>query len=373
MKLVASQPLDRFPTDLAEVADDLVVLTARDSDAVLERFDAQLSRVWRNHLGTGAIALLAVQGTPWVLAPDGAWAVGEQGELVARVPIRPRDGMRPAAFAPVDDGFVFAWHHDAGAPMRPPVVERVDAAGTVLWSAILPVGAVGYSGVVQMSAADGWKPRPMAPWMPETWFATSRKLPVSANSALACYTEMPRSGIGHGYAVALADGALRFTTKTGPVSEVAPLGGGAFLVGYQGYGAFETLRYEPDGRVSDRWATHGHYLAGDRVRVVELENVLPSKMHLARLLPGGGVEKGAWLDGYYTSRPFRGPDGAAYFFRHGAVLAARDLSIDERLELAAPGGGLFSTVTVGGERGFYFAYSKAGEPGSTSLVRIAIA
>src|SRR6476619_5754152 len=36
MKLVASQPLDRFPTDLAEVADDIVVLTARDGDAVLE-------------------------------------------------------------------------------------------------------------------------------------------------------------------------------------------------------------------------------------------------------------------------------------------------------------------------------------------------
>src|SRR5689334_20838117 len=31
-----------------------------------------------------------------------------------------------------------------------------------------------------------------------------------------------------------------------------------------------------------------------------------------------------------------GSTGTAYFFRHGAVLAAHDLSIDERLRLAAP-------------------------------------
>jgi hypothetical protein len=61
----------------------------------------------------------------------------------------------------------------------------------------------------------------------------------------------------------------------------------------------------------------------------------------------------------------------AYFFRQGAVLATRNLSIDERLEVAALDDGLFSTAAVGRERGFYFAYSKAGAPGSTNLVRIA--
>ena len=132
-----------------------------------------------------------------------------------------------------------------------------------------------------MSADEGWKPRPMDPWSPETWFTTSRTLSFSGDAVLACFSEMPRSGIGFGYVVSLTDGALRFTTKIGPISEVAPLGGGAFSVGYQGYGAFETLRYDRDGHVREQWASHGYYLVGDGIRVIELENTPPSKMHLA--------------------------------------------------------------------------------------------
>jgi hypothetical protein len=368
MKLVATQPLDSFPIDLAAVAEDLVVLTFRDGDAVLDRYDSRLSRVWQRQLGTKALALKVVHGNLWVLAPDGVLVVGDNGEPLVRFPVQRRDGLQLAAFGSTGDGCLFAWE-PAGAQLRCPVIERVDAVGTTLWATNLQVRDVEDSGVTEMSAADGWKPRPMAPWKPQTWRTTSQELLISDDAALACYTEMPRSGIGYGYVVALADGALRFTTKTGPISEVAPLGAGAFLIGYQGYGAFETLRYERDGRISDRWASHGYYLPGGQIRVIEMENVLPSKMHLARLLPGSVVEKGAWLDGYYTSRPFQGPGGATYFFRQGAVVAARDLSIDERLELAVDDG-LFSTAAVGGEQGFYFAYSKTGLPGGVRLVRI---
>jgi hypothetical protein len=278
--------------------------------------------------------------------------------------------MRPSAVGSVDDGFVFAWQHDSRTPMRPPILERVNSDGTVRWSVSLPVGSVGYEGVVQMSADQGWEPRPMDPWFPATWFATSQTLTVSGDAVLACFSDVPRSGIGFGYVVSLTDGALRFTTQTGPISEVAPTGGGAFLVGYQGYGAFETLHYDRDGRVLERWASHGYYLVGDGVRVIELENTLPSKMHLVRLLPGGAVRKGEWLDGYYTSRPLLGADRMAYFFRKGAVLAARDLSIDERLVLTAPDDGLFSTAIAGGEQGFYLAYTQGAGRAGASLVRI---
>jgi hypothetical protein len=254
--------------------------------------------------------------------------------------------------------------------MRPPVLERVDLDSTIRWSVTLPVGSVGYEGVVTMRADEGWKPRPMEPWIPETWFTTSRMLTVSGDAVLVCFSDMPGSGIGFGYVASLTDGALRFTTQTGPISEVAPLGGGGFLVGYQGYGAFETLRYDRDGHVPERWASHGHYVVGDSVRVIELENTLPSKMHLARLLPGGAVTRGDWLDGYYTSRPLLGADGTAYFFRNGAVLAARDLRIEERLALTAPDDRLFSTGVGGGERSYYLAYVQATGRAGATLVRI---
>jgi hypothetical protein len=104
--------------------------------------------------------------------------------------------------------------------------------------------------------------------------------------------------------------------------------------------------------------------------VIELENVLPSKMHLARLLPGGAVTKGYWLDGYYTSRPLLNAGGTAYFFRKGAVLAERDLTIHERLQLTMPDNGLYSTEVVGSEQSFYLTYARAAERNGASLVRI---
>jgi hypothetical protein len=370
MKFITSRHLDRFPADLITVADSVVVLTSRDETPVLDAYDAHLAPLWSKRLEGHAVALLSVERTPWILDSEGVWAAGDGGACLVRVRVPPRDGMRLSAVGSVGDGFVFSWQHDIRAPMRPPILERVNVDGTLRWSIVLPVRSVGHAGVVQMSADEGWESRPMNPWLPATWFSTSRTLPVSGDALLACFSDMPQSGIGVGYVVSLSDGALRFTTQQGPISEVAPAGGGAFLVGYQGYGAFETLHYDRDGRVSERWASHGYYLVGDGVRVIELENTLPSKMHMVRLLAGGAVAKGEWLDGYYTSRPLLGADGTAYFFRKGAVLAARDLSIDERLVLIAPDDGVFSTAIAGGERGFYLAYTGGTGEAGARLVRI---
>jgi hypothetical protein len=52
------------------------------------------------------------------------------------------------------------------------------------------------------------------------------------------------------------------------------------------------------------------------------------------------------------------------------VLAARDLSIDERLVLTAPDDGVFSTAIAGGERGFYLAYTGGTGEAGARLVRI---
>lgn len=369
MKFVASRKLDGYADDLVTVADNVVVLTSRDEASFLECYDARLTPVWSKRLDHDAVAVFAADWTPWVLDQRGAWAFGDGGDCLVRVGMPPRERMRLSAVGSVGDGFVFVWEHDIHTPMAPPVLERVSADGTVRWSVVLPVESVSYGGVVQMSADEGWKPRSIDPWIPDSWLSKSSTLAVSGDAVLACFSDMPRSGIGFGYVVSLADGALRFTTKKGPIGKVAPTGEGAFLVGYQGYGAFETLHYDRDGRVLERWASHGHYLVGDGVRVIELENTLPSKMHLARLLPGGVVKKGERLDGYYTSRPLLGANGMAYFFRDGAVLAASDLSINERLVLTPPGDGLFSTAIAGGEQGFYFTYSN-GIKARKSLVRV---
>jgi hypothetical protein len=189
---------------------------------------------------------------------------------------------------------------------------------------------------------------------------------------LACIADMAGSGIGFWYVVSLSDGVLRFSTEQGPISEVAALGEGAFLVGYQCYDSFETLRYERDGRIRTRWSSHRYYvIRGEDIRVIELENRTESKSHLVRLLPDGLVEKGDWLDGYYTSPPFLRTDGTMFFIRRGAVLAARDITIDEHLEFSSSENSFYSNTVVGDDQGIYFAYDQhCNKVGGARLIRI---
>ena len=98
-----------------------------------------------------------------------------------------------------------------------------------------------------MRADEGWRPRTVDPWTPTTWVSTSSALDVSGDAVLACFFEMPRSGIGKGYVLSLADGTLRFMTKVGPIQETRVLGSGAFLARYHG-GTCEAVRYERDGK-----------------------------------------------------------------------------------------------------------------------------
>jgi hypothetical protein len=255
--------------------------------------------------------------------------------------------------------------------MLAPVVQRVRQDGTVGWTTTLPVGSVSHKGVVEMRRADDWHPEPIVPWTPKTWLSVSSRLDVSGDAVLACFSEMPRSGIGCGYVLSVADGTVRFTTTAGPISETAALGDGAFLVGYQGYGAFETLRYDRDGRVETHWASHGRYvIVGNDVRVMEMTNA-PRPMNLARLLPDGSVARGDCLEGYHSSWPCLRADGTVLFFRNGALFAARDLAIAERLGLCAPNDGIVSTAIAAGKEGVSFAlWGTAASDESPRLVRV---
>jgi hypothetical protein len=372
MKLVASRALARHPLNVVRLpGGELLVLAMNHAEALLEAYDPGLAPMWRVPCG-GIELLLAPDGTPWVLQKVGASAFGDQGACLAHIEARVPDGMRVSAFARVDDDLIFAFQPPHHGPLRAPILERVGSGGDVRWSTPLPVGVVADHGVVQMSADEGWKPRPVDAWTPRTWLSTSRTLDVSGDAVLACFSDMPVSGIGFGYVLSLDDGALRFTTKQGPIHATASLGGGAFLVGYQGYGAFETLRYERDGRTRTRWATHGHYVvASNDVRVIEMENVFPSKMHLARRTLGGEVIRGAWLDGYSTSLPCVHADGTVLFFRDGALQAARDLQIDDKLELCDSRDRIPSTQIVAGDQSAYFALGSAPSSGdSARLVRV---
>lgn len=224
------------------------------------------------------------------------------------------------------------------------------------------------------SREDNFAIMPARPWVPREWMIHKRHLCVSHDRLLAIFAEIMRSGIGAGYGINLGTGEVIYQTSPAPYHEVAPAAAaGRFLVGIQGYDAFETRLVDRDGNVITTWPSHGIVLAGDALRVIELENVIPSRCHVSTLRADGTVHHGVHLPGYYTSPVIVGTDGSIVFWRDDAVMC---VSPDgERLErllttpahgrahalaLAgrAPGRVVLSWSTTVEEHGVRMSYSK---------------
>lgn len=208
--------------------------------------------------------------------------------------------------------------------------------GRVLWRTDVPT-----SPLVPPKAVKGSNDRPFnrpaASWIP----ARPKPLLVSGNRVLAGFTDMPSTGVGIAFGLDLGSGTLRWSTLWQPLDEMAALGDGSFLVGAQGYGAFRTTQHDSEGRIVCAWQSHGRMVVqpDGRVRVIELENILPSKSHVAMLLPDGTVERRAPLPGYYTSELAALSDGTVVFWREGALFEATPEGALRRLAEVGPKGG----------------------------------
>ncbi|HWO26783.1 MAG TPA: hypothetical protein VNO30_48975 [Kofleriaceae bacterium] len=293
---------------------------------ILECLDESGGRRWQHALeprGLGELYApeqLAIDpaGIAWVLYADGLTGIAADGRLHARHLILREEDEQCGGFALLANGFLVSVFGIGRLASR---VLRLDASGAICWSTVLPVTDVSHRGVVQMTAASGWRATAMPPWQPHTWIPCNPPLVVSQDRVLARFFDMPRSGISRAYGLDLATGAHLFTSEPHPPAEAISLGQGRFLVGVQGYGAFESWLVERDGDLSRTWPGQGRYLpdAGGQVHVVEMENRLPSKMHFTTLRMDGTVERGPWLDGYYTSSAARLDDGSIVFWRNGAL------------------------------------------------------
>lgn len=210
---------------------------------------------------------------------------------------------------------------------------KLDPSGSVLWSTTLPVGALGYQGVVEAGVHTGWETQPKRPWRPESWepirYGGSEPLLMSGDRLLASFFEFPRSGIGCCYGLDAVSGSLLWVTEPAPTHTLAVAGPGRFYQGLQGYGAFETRLLGPDGAILRRWEVHGYLVidAGGVVRCVEMENVLPARMRYSLLLPNRDVRRGPLLEGYYTTYPLVSREGVVAFWRNGELVL-----IDDRMD-----------------------------------------
>ncbi|WP_051711208.1 hypothetical protein [Streptomyces sp. NRRL S-350] len=106
----------------------------------------------------------------------------------------------------------------------------------------------------------------------------------------------------------------------------AALGGGRFVLGLEGHGTFHTWAHDRDGTLVDTWRSFGHYVVGSGLRVVETDRRHPTASRVARLLPGGLVERGPLLTDPQAPEPLVLDDGTLLVLDAGVLRAVgRDL------------------------------------------------
>jgi hypothetical protein len=198
---------------------------------------------------------------------------------------------------------------------------RLDRNGRVIWRNATPPPPV-LMQTTSRRLSDGVE-TPGKPLEATQWMIFRREICLSGDRVLAVFSDMPRTGIGVGYCLDVATGALVYTTAPAPHGELAPGPiDGQFLVGMQGYGWFDSVLVDRDGAEVARWKSHGKLVLRDPLRVLEMTNVTSTPCYVATLRGDGSVDRGARLRGYYTSPIVLARDGAAVFWRNHAVMRA---------------------------------------------------
>jgi hypothetical protein len=290
-RLTAELDLGESPAFHVEPTDDGIVVATRDAVYTVDG-ESLVPRI-------EAIEVVDLHGTH-VLTPDRIVEVGGRS-----IPLPPAAAGRARAFAPVPDGAVVAVSdiQDRAAA----AVIRLDRDGHVMWRTEVPAPAT-------LSTARAL--------VPQQWVIDRSELCRSGDRLLAVFVDMPRTGIGVGHGIDLETGRIVYRTPAAPHSTLAPAAPGSFLIGFQGYGAFATWLVDRDGHVARTWRSHGRVVPGDPVRVIEMENVSPSRCHVATLLPDGTVRHGAPLPGYDTSPLVIAADRRAVFWRDDTLMYA---------------------------------------------------
>lgn len=327
MKLVASVtvPLSVIALVEARSGGEIQVLGVPNDEAqVLVTYDEALREVSREPFEYGSFRISSPDRAHWMWTHDGPLRIGFDGvRSHVNLPENPKH-LAVVAIASDGDSHILAL--DSRSKAKAPLIMRVDSRGAMRWATELRVPRVDELGLASAK-------RPNKRDIPQTWLVSSPALAVGKTSLLASFAEMPRTGIGLAYVLSLNDGSVQYTTRAGPISEVASLADDRFLVGFQGYGAFVTFCYAPDGSVENSWPTHGIYLTGrDDVRVIEMTNVRPSKARVGRLVANGTVEHGSSLTGYYTSRPLDIGD-ETYFVRDGRLQRVQGIRVSSSCQL----------------------------------------
>lgn len=127
----------------------------------------------------------------------------------------------------------------------------------------------------------------------------------------------------------LTDGSLIAALQGG---RGAAMEGEQFILGLEGYDAFDTWLYDRDGTLQDKWRSYGHYFVDPdgSVRVVECDRNCPTNSQVVKLHRQGVIERGPCLLDGQVPTPVALPDGTIVLFDCG-TLKAIDCALKEEV------------------------------------------
>ncbi|NJP44499.1 hypothetical protein [Actinacidiphila epipremni] len=311
----------------------------------------------RSFAGTGhPWARATGRGTVWVSRPEAGWSVLEEvdanGRTVNSVVPPSRPGEDIGTFALVPDGFCILWTAASrllcgNGPRREPRVSRHREDGTPVWSTPIHLGDLSYPGIGEVTEGSGRQVRQKPAWTPgEVTVAYNEPLMISGSSVAASFMDRG-SGLARTFLLDLRTGKISAATPWAPDGHKAIDRDRCFLIGVQGYGAFETARLTPEGRRVADWPSHGALTVGTdgATSIVEMENRLPSRSKFRRLEPDGTLTSGPDLPGYYTAPAAVDREGTTVYWRNDQLTAVdADLNVHRLAKL--PGTGITSRVLI---------------------------
>lgn len=261
---------------------------------------------------------IANNGNAYFSLADTIFEITPEGKVNQSINLKLEPHQEIGSFVLLDDGFLISIQ---GKKKPASVVMKTNPEGHTIWATNIPAGAIAYEGIVSMSVENNWEPRQSPAWTPQNWLCLdSNEILVSGHHALISYYEMPRSGIGISYQLDLITGKINWNTDPAPYQSICCFDDGSFLIGNQGYGAFESKLYDTNGVVTQQWPSVGEAVIypENRVLLVEMDNG-KSKLYYTELLPDNQVEIGPKVPGYYIVSPAIDEFGNMVFFRNNRL------------------------------------------------------
>lgn len=259
-------------------------------------------------------------GNAYISSGNEIRQVSEDGQIQKSITFKLEPNQEIGSFILIKDGFILTLQGKKNSNAK---VRRVTFDGEIIWESLISTKEISYKGLVQMSAKNNWKVEEIPSWNPKSWNCLiNNEIIVSGENILVNYFEFPGSGIGMSFCLNLETGVMKWTTKPAPFESICGLNNGKFLIGHQGYGAFNTNLLNSNGEIIESWKSVGASVvnANEQVFAIEMDNHSDSKLHFVELIMGNKIKKGKRIPGYYIIHPVLDDLGNVIFWRNNELM-----------------------------------------------------